>query len=128
VSTLAEIEEAVATHAAVAEAAVIGVHDDLKGQVPVAFVTLKATADADVRRTTAEALQQRVVDQLGSVARPARVFIVNALPKTRSGKLLRRSIQALAESRDAGDLSTLDDPSALEEIRVALARGPEWSR
>ncbi|MEO6690417.1 MAG: propionate--CoA ligase [Dokdonella sp.] len=123
-----EIEEAVATHAAVAEAAVIGVHDDLKGQVPVAFVTLKGTADADERRTTAEALQQRVVDQLGSVARPARVFIVNALPKTRSGKLLRRSIQALAESRDAGDLSTLDDPNALEEIRVALARGPEWSR
>ncbi|MEO5624613.1 MAG: propionate--CoA ligase [Dokdonella sp.] len=123
-----EIEEAVATHTAVAEAAVIGVHDDLKGQVPIAFVTLKAASDLDARRATAEALQQRVVDQLGSVARPARVFIVNALPKTRSGKLLRRSIQALAESRDAGDLSTLEDPNALEEIRAALTRGPEWSR
>ncbi len=121
-----EIEEAIATHAAVAETAVIGVHDELKGQVPVAFVTLKAAVDADARRSTAEALQQRVVEQLGGVARPARVFIVHTLPKTRSGKLLRRSIQALAESRDAGDLSTLDDPNALEEIRIALARGPEW--
>ncbi|MEO7324846.1 MAG: propionate--CoA ligase [Dokdonella sp.] len=121
-----EIEEALATHPAVAEAAVIGMHDELKGQVPVAFVTLKATADADARRTTAEALQQRVVEQLGSIARPARVLIVNALPKTRSGKLLRRSIQALAEARDPGDLSTLDDPNALDEIRGALARGSDW--
>ena len=121
-----EIEEAIATHSAVAEAAVIGAHDELKGQVPVAFVTLKTVTDSQTRRTTAAALQQRVVEQLGSVARPSRVFIVNVLPKTRSGKLLRRSIQALAESRDAGDLSTLDDPNALEEIRAALARGPEW--
>jgi propionyl-CoA synthetase len=70
-------------------------------------------------------LQQRVCEQLGAIARPARVYIVAALPKTRSGKLLRRSIQALAESRDAGDLSTLDDASALEEIRAALARGAD---
>jgi propionyl-CoA synthetase len=121
-----EIEEAVATHQAVAEAAVIGVYDELKGQVPVAFVTLKSAVDEQTRSAVADALQQRVVDQLGSVARPARVFVVNALPKTRSGKLLRRSIQALAETRDPGDLSTLDDPNALDEIRGALARGPEW--
>ncbi|MEE7548054.1 propionyl-CoA synthetase, partial [Xanthomonas sp. Kuri4-1] len=68
-------------------------------------------------------LQQCVVRRLGAVARPARVHIVNALPKTRSGKLLRRSLQALAERRDPGDLSTLDDPGALEEIRQVLARG-----
>ena len=61
----------------------------------------------------------------GGVARPARVYIVNALPKTRSGKLLRRSLQALAEDRDPGDLSTLDDPNALEEVRSALKRGPD---
>ena len=63
-----------------------------------------------------------VTTSLGAVARPAHVHVVNALPKTRSGKLLRRSLQALAEQRDPGDLSTLDDPGALEEIRRALGR------
>ena len=70
-------------------------------------------------------MQQRVVEQLGAVARPARVYVVGALPKTRSGKLLRSSIQALAEDREAGDLSTLDDPQSLDEIRRALARGSD---
>ncbi len=121
-----EIEESCATHAAVAEVAVVGVNDELKGQVPVVFATLKATtAEAAGRHAAATGMQQRVVELLGGIARPARVYIVNALPKTRSGKLLRRSLQALAENRDPGDLSTLDDPNALEEIRTALARGPE---
>ena len=120
-----EIEECVATHSAVAEAAVIGVHDDLKGQVPIVFATLKSASDAAANKDVAAAMQQRVVELLGGIARPARVYIVKALPKTRSGKLLRRSLQALAESRDPGDLSTLDDPNALEEIRGALRRGPE---
>ncbi|HET7779595.1 MAG TPA: propionate--CoA ligase [Rudaea sp.] len=121
-----EIEESVATHSSVAEAAVIGVQDELKGQVPIVFATLKSgTADSNAKHDAANGMQQRVVDMLGSVAKPARVYIVNSLPKTRSGKLLRRSLQALAESRDPGDLSTLDDPNALEEIRGALKRGPE---
>ena len=60
--------------------------------------------------------------QLGAIARPARVHFVNLLPKTRSGKLLRRSIQALAEGRDPGDLTTMEDPAALEQIRHALAQ------
>ena len=115
-----EIEESVASHPGVAEAAVVGVHDELKGQVPVVFATLKSGDGA-----SASDMGQRVVDQLGGVARPARIYVVNALPKTRSGKLLRRSLQALAENRDPGDLSTLDDPGALEEIRRALARGPD---
>ena len=119
-----EIEESVASHPAVAEAAVIGVHDELKGQVPVVFATLKQAADADPARAAA-GMRQCVVDQLGAVARPARVYVVAALPKTRSGKLLRRSIQALAESRDPGDLSTLDDPGALDEVQRALARGAD---
>ena len=123
-----EIEESVAMHASVAEAAVIGVHDELKGQVPIVFATLKATSsDAGEKRSAAAGMQQRVVELLGGVAKPARVYIVNALPKTRSGKLLRRSLQALAEDRDPGDLSTLDDPAALDEIRGALERGPEAS-
>ena len=113
-----EIEEVISGHPGVAEAAVIGMHDELKGQVPVVFATMKV-APVDPA-ATALALQQCVAGQLGAVARPAHVYIVNALPKTRSGKLLRRSLQALAERRDPGDLSTLDDPGALEEIRRAL--------
>jgi propionyl-CoA synthetase len=63
----------------------------------------------------------KVVDgQLGAVARPARVHFVSVLPKTRSGKLLRRSIQALCEGRDPGDLTTIEDPTALEQIRAAV--------
>ena len=120
-----EIEESVATYPSVAEAAVIGVKDDLKGQVPIVFATLKTSGDTTSKHEAADGMQQRVVAMLGGVAKPARVYIVNALPKTRSGKLLRRSLQALAEDRDPGDLSTLDDPNALEEMRSALIRGPD---
>ena len=119
-----EIEESVSSHPDVAEAAVIGVHDEVKGQVPIVFATLKRVEGADAGETAAQ-MQKVVVERLGGVARPARVYVVGALPKTRSGKLLRRSLQALAEQRDPGDLSTLDDPGALDEIRRALARGPE---
>lgn len=119
-----EIEESVAAYASVAEAAVVGVHDELKGQVPVVFATLKPSGEQDPA-IAAAGMQQCVVRQLGAVARPARVYVVGALPKTRSGKLLRRSIQALAEDRDPGDLSTLDDPGALEEVRRALERGAD---
>ena len=84
-----EIEESVATHASVAEAAVIGMKDELKGQVPVVFATLKqgvTSSPEDVAR----GMQQAVTEQLGAVAKPARIYVVNALPKTRSGKLMRR--------------------------------------
>ncbi|MBB1059691.1 propionate--CoA ligase [Marilutibacter spongiae] len=118
-----EVEESCSTHPDVAEAAVVGVRDALKGQVPVVFATLK-TAGEDVAGT-AEAIRAQVGRQLGAIARPARVYVVGALPKTRSGKLLRRSLQALAEERDPGDLSTLDDPGALEEVRRALGRGAD---
>ena len=117
-----EIEESVSGHPGVAEVAVIGVQDEVKGQVPVVFATLKQAADAAL---AAHEMQARVVEQLGAIARPARVYVVGALPKTRSGKLLRRSIQALAEHRDPGDLSTLDDPNALGEISSALERGAD---
>ncbi|RRN79694.1 propionate--CoA ligase [Pseudoxanthomonas taiwanensis] len=118
-----EIEESVASHPDVAEAAVVGVHDEVKGQVPVVFATLKRP-DADPA-DAACAMLQTVTRQLGAVARPQRVYVVSALPKTRSGKLLRRSLQALAEHRDPGDLSTLDDPNALEEVKRALERGAD---
>jgi propionyl-CoA synthetase len=122
-----EIEEAVSTHPAVAEVAVIGATDEIKGQVPVVFATLRdGAADPAARAAAAAGMVERVTAMLGGVARPARVYVVNALPKTRSGKLVRRSLLALTQQTDPGDLSTLDDPNALEEIKRALVRGPEW--
>ncbi len=115
-----EIEESISSHASVAEVAVVGVADQLKGQVAMAFVVLK---DASRAATSADALKlegeiMKVVDeQLGAVARPSRVRFVTVLPKTRSGKLLRRAIQAVCEGRDPGDLTTIEDPSALQQIK-----------
>ena len=121
-----EIEEAVQAHAGVAEVAVVGVADAVKGQVPVAFAVMKdaslvATPEgiAAMRRE----IMATVDRELGAIARPGAVHFVSLLPKTRSGKLLRRSIQALAEGRDPGDLTTIEDPTALEQIRAALAVG-----
>ncbi len=122
-----EIEEAVSSCPVVAEAAVVGVADELKGQVPVVFATLRqATAEPHARVAAADGMRKQVEHNLGAVARPARIYVVGALPKTRSGKLLRRSLLALAQGGDPGDLSTLDDPNALEEVKRALARGPEF--
>ena len=121
-----EIEEALSSNPLVAETAVVGVADELKGQVVAAFVVLKdpaAAADAASQQAAQQALMATVDQQLGAIARPARVLFVTALPKTRSGKLLRRSIQALAEGRDPGDLTTLDDPTTLEQVQQALQRG-----
>jgi propionyl-CoA synthetase len=114
-----EIEESIAGHAAVAEVAVVGVADNLKGQVAMAFVVLKDGALLDQAPTLLrlEGEIMKVVDtSLGAVARPARVRFVSVLPKTRSGKLLRRAIQAVCEGRDPGDLTTMDDPAALLQI------------
>ncbi len=111
-----EIEEAVSMHPNVAECAVVGVADELKGQMPLAFAVLKDPGKA----TTAEEVMRTVDKQLGAIARPKAVHFVTLLPKTRSGKTLRRSIQALAEGRDPGDLTTIEDPAALEQIKRAL--------
>ncbi len=118
-----EIEESVSSHSAVAEVAVVGVADQLKGQVAVAFAILKSdeACSTPEKAKALEAEIMKVVDaQLGAVARPARVHFVNVLPKTRSGKLLRRSIQAVCEGRDAGDLTTIEDPTALDQIKRCL--------
>ena len=115
-----EIEEAISGHANVAEVAVVGVADQLKGQVAMAFVVAKdASALGDgAAQLKLEGEIMKLVDQtLGAVARPSRVRFVGVLPKTRSGKLLRRAIQAVCESRDPGDLTTIEDPSALQQIR-----------
>jgi propionyl-CoA synthetase len=119
-----EIEEAVQSHSNIAEVAVVGVADALKGQMPVAFAVVRdiaKIATAELAAAHEKEVMAAVDAQLGAIARPARVYFVSLLPKTRSGKLLRRSIQALAEGRDPGDLTTLEDPGALEQIRAALA-------
>jgi propionyl-CoA synthetase len=115
-----EIEESISSHPNVAEVAVVGVADQLKGQVAMAFAVLKDPAQADTpeKALKLEGAIMKVVDeQLGAVARPARVRFVSVLPKTRSGKLLRRAIQAVCEGRDPGDLTTIEDPSALQQVK-----------
>ncbi|NIM43574.1 MAG: propionate--CoA ligase [Hydrogenophaga sp.] len=119
-----EIEESIASHPNVAEVAVVGVADSLKGQVAMAFVVAKdasALGDTNAQLRLEGDIMKQVDAQLGAVARPARVRFVSLLPKTRSGKLLRRAIQAVCEGRDPGDLTTMDDPGALQQIRDLLA-------
>ena len=121
-----EIEEAIQAHPAVAEVAVVGVEDKLKGQEPMAFAVVKDAAKIATPELCAalEAEVKKTVDGiLGAIARPKHVHFVVGLPKTRSGKMLRRSLQALAEGRDPGDLTTLDDPSTIENIKRLLAGG-----
>jgi propionyl-CoA synthetase len=99
---------------------VIGVADDLKGQVPVGFVVLKAGAECDDAELEAE-LVAMVRDKIGPVAVFKRAMVVQRLPKTRSGKILRATMRAIADGREYKVPSTIDDPVILEEIRKALA-------
>ncbi|HVE52900.1 MAG TPA: propionate--CoA ligase, partial [Ramlibacter sp.] len=120
-----EIEESISSHPNIAEVAVVGVADALKGQVALAFAVPRDASGLtdDAARLKLEGEVMKVVEQqLGSVARPARVRFVTLLPKTRSGKLLRRAIQAVCEGRDPGDLTTIEDPAALQQIRDLLQR------
>lgn len=119
-----EIEESLSSHPGVAEVAVVGVADPVKGQVAMAFVVPRdaaAVADAGAALKLEGDLMKVVDQQLGAVARPSRVRFVSLLPKTRSGKLLRRAIQAVCEGRDPGDLTTIEDPTALQQIKDQLA-------
>src|SRR5690606_16461934 len=119
-----EIAESASRHPGVAEAAVAGGADSLKGQVAVAFVVARdvgVLADPAAMQRLEGEVMQTVADSLGAVARPDRVHFVPALPKTRSGKLVRRAMQAVCEGRDPGDLSTLEDPGALQHIRDLMS-------
>jgi propionyl-CoA synthetase len=122
-----EIEESISSHPNVAEVAVVGVADALKGQVAMAFVVAKDTsalAEAPAQLKLEGEIMKVVDQQLGAVARPARVYFVTLLPKTRSGKLLRRAIQAVCEGRDPGDLTTMDDPTPLRQIAELVGGKP----
>ena len=111
------IEAVLATHPAVAECAVIGVADEIKGQVPRGFVVLKAGASAD---GLAEELVEAVRDEIGAVACFKLVDVVAALPKTRSGKILRKTMRGIADGKDEPMPSTIEDPAVLDALRPIL--------
>ena len=116
-----EVEEILASHPDVAECAVIGVADDLKGQVPRGLVVLKAGVERDHEVVSGE-LVQLVRDQLGAVVCLRQVDVIGALPKTRSGKVLRKSMRAIADGVDLPVPSTIDNPSTLEALRPVLTK------
>jgi propionyl-CoA synthetase len=113
------MEAVLAAHPAVAECAVVGVHDDLRGQVPRGFVVLKAGVDADPAVLQAD-LVQAVRDQIGAVAALRRVDVVPALPKTRSGKILRRTMREIADGGSPAVPSTIEDPRVLDALTPVL--------
>jgi propionyl-CoA synthetase len=118
-----EIEETVCSHPQVAEAAAVGASDELKGQAVHCFVVAKQDLpDTDSQSRLQKEIESVVVSQLGAFSRPAAIYIIRALPKTRSGKILRRAILAAAEGRETGDLSTLEDPVALDAIREIIRK------
>jgi propionyl-CoA synthetase len=118
-----EMEEVLASHPAVAECAVIGVHDQLKGQIPRGLVVLKAGIDTDPGTLSAE-LVELIRDQIGPVAALRRVDIVAGLPKTRSGKILRKTMRGIADgNNDEAVPSTIDDVATLDALRLVLRDG-----
>jgi len=114
ISTM-EMESILVEHPAVAEAAVIGRSDEIKGQVPVAFVTIRAGQTPTDH--LADELREYVARRIGSIARPATVIFAAELPKTRSGKIMRRLLRDIAEGRVLGDVTTLADPGVVQELR-----------
>ncbi|PZN12397.1 MAG: acetate--CoA ligase [Bacillota bacterium] len=116
-----ELESALINHPLVAEAAVVGVPDAIKGTVPVAFVVLKSGVEAPAG--VEDQLKEEIARRISPIARPARVYVVDAMPKTRSGKIMRRLLrEAVAEGRITGDTTALEDPEVLE--RIVRAVGP----
>jgi len=114
----AEVESALVSHPATAEAAVVGATDETTGQAIVAFVILRA--HAEVSEGTVEELRAHVATEIGAIAKPRKVMIVNELPKTRSGKIMRRLLRDVAEHRALGDVTTLADPAVMKLIQDGL--------
>jgi acetyl-CoA synthetase len=117
-----EVESALVDHPKVAESAVVGAKDDTTGQAIVAFVTLKGDASAD--DALGSELRAHVTKRIGAISRPKTVVFTDDLPKTRSGKIMRRLLKDVAEGRDLGDTTTLADPSVVEEIRTRASAAP----
>jgi acetyl-CoA synthetase len=118
-----EVESALVDHATVAEAAVVGAKDATTGQAIIAFVTLKGGIEADASH--GEALRAHVAQRIGAIARPKTVIFTDDLPKTRSGKIMRRLLRDVAEGRDLGDTTTLADATVVDEIRRRASAAPQ---
>jgi acetyl-CoA synthetase len=114
ISTI-EVESALVDHSEVAEAAVAARNDPTTGQAIVAFVTLKGGHEGSVEKL--EELRNHVAQKIGPIAKPANIVFTPELPKTRSGKIMRRLLRDVAENRPLGDTTTLADPTVVEEIR-----------
>ena len=119
----AEVESALVDHPAVAEAAVVGANDEVTGQAIIGYVILRGTHEAS--EALAEEVRRHVATKLGPMARPKAVFLVPDLPKTRSGKIMRRLLRDVAEGRDLGDTTTLADAGVVAEIRDRVAADPQ---
>jgi acetyl-CoA synthetase len=118
----AEIESALVSHPSVAEAAVVGANDDTTGQAIVAFVILRGDAAVDrPADEVANELRAHVATQIGPIAKPRTILVVAELPKTRSGKIMRRLLRDIAEHRAVGDATTLADSSVMDLISAGLA-------
>ena len=117
----AEIESALVSHPWVAESAVVGASDETTGQAVVAFVIVKASqTEVATASEAAEVLRRHVAEQIGAIARPRQIFVVTELPKTRSGKIMRRLLRDVAEGREIGDTTTLADAGVMQVITDRL--------
>jgi acetyl-CoA synthetase len=119
-----EIESALVSHPKVAEAAVVGATDDTTGQAVVAFVILRGSVD-DVTAQGQEIVQElrgHVAKEIGPIAKPRSILVVPELPKTRSGKIMRRLLRDVAENREVGDQTTLADSTVMELIKTGMAK------
>jgi acetyl-CoA synthetase len=114
-----EVESALVSHPAVAEAAVVGARDDMTGQAIIAYVTLRGGSDADITD-----LRNHVATEIGAIAKPKTIYLTPDLPKTRSGKIMRRLLRDVAEGRNLGDTTTLADASVVGELQRRAAEAP----
>ena len=115
-----EVESALVSHEAVAEAAVVGAADAITGQGIVAFVILRGGIDHANGETLVKELRDHVAKEIGAIAKPRQIMVVNELPKTRSGKIMRRLLKDVAENRAVGDATTLADPNVMKLIAEGL--------
>jgi acetyl-CoA synthetase len=120
-----EVESALVSHEEVAEAAVVGANDAMTGQAIVAFVILRGGIDHTKGEALITSLKAHVVKEIGAIARPRQILVVNELPKTRSGKIMRRLLRDVAENRAVGDSTTLADPNVMNLIKDGLSTSTE---
>jgi acetyl-CoA synthetase len=116
-----EVESALVSHPSIAEAAVVGAKDEITGQAIVAFVILRGGVAAD--KDLEQSLKSHVTKEIGAIAKPRQIMVVLELPKTRSGKIMRRLLQDVAENRAVGDATTLADPNVMKLISEGLKSG-----